>query len=206
MLDWKIIATVLVTLIALLVALGNHPAVKGFFAAVTERLPAIATEDNINRSVSFSAILDSKDPLLLDAKRNINITMNAVDISSSTGGANLTLKNKELRIIGYKGLVLVNGSNIEINGTFERFETSDLMFFVSDVIYSKGTFSSARIDDVVLKEYITASGGVAAVDGSEIKFFAGLRIENPLADFLFGEKLVITGRAKKIVIGSIIVS
>ena len=205
MIDWKIIATVLVTLLALLAALGNHPAVRGFFGSVAEKI-ALPAPDIVNRSVPFDITLDERDGLAFEAKRNVNITVNASEILSVTSDANLTIMNKELRVVGYRGLVLVNGSSIEINGTFERFETSDLTFFVRGSVYSRGTFRSARIDDVSLPSYSTNSSGTAVIDGSEIKFPGEMSIESPLADFAFNGGLEITGKAKKVTIGKIIIS
>jgi len=201
--DWKIIVTVLVTLVALLVALGNHPAVRDFFASVGERLPALGEED-VNRNVSFTVTLDEKEVIAASVKRKINITLNASELLAVTKDVNVNGTNKELRIVGYTGLLMINGSVFEINGSFDRFEVNDV-FVVRGPVYAKATFGNIVIDDLSLKEYNTNSSGMLIVGGSEIKFSA-IIIENPLGKFIFSEKLAITGLAKKIVIGRIVIS
>lgn len=200
--DWKIIVTVLVTLAALLVALGNHPAVKSFFAAVSEKLPAL--EESVNRNVSFSVTLDQREVLALATTRKINITANASELLATAKDVNVKGANKEMRVIGYTGFLVINGSAFEINGSFERFEVNDV-FVVRGPVHAKATFGNIVIEDLSLKEYNTNSSGTLIVGDSEIKFSA-IIIENPLGKFVFSEKLAITGLAKKIIIGRIVIS
>lgn len=201
-LDWKIIVTVLITLIALLVALGNHPAVKGFFAAVSERFPSLG-EESVNRNVSFTVTLDQRDVLALATTRKINITANASELLATAKDVNVNGTNKELRIVGYTGFLMVNGSVFGINGSFDRFEVNDV-FIVRGPVHAEGIFTELSAEDLSLREYKTNSSGLLIVEDNEIKFNE-IRIENPLGKFVFNGGLIIEGLAKKIVIGKIVI-
>ncbi len=200
--DWKIILTALITLGALLVALGNHPAVKEFFGAVGERLSGISAEEDVARNIAFNLTLDSREDLATETKRKINITIGGKEIFAVAKDANINTTNKEMRIRGYTGYVAISGNSFEINGSFERFEVSDVFVVMGDV-YSNGIFERAEIDDLALKELMTNSSGVLFVNDDELKFSEGLKIEYLIGRFVFYDRLTVEGLAKKIATGQI---
>lgn len=204
MFDWKILAAALVALLALVAALGSHPVVKGFFESVGQKIPAIGAEDFVPGNISFSVTAE-KEPFTAAPKKHVNITINAKTMSAAVKEAGINLTGKSVAIKGYSGFIAIENNSFELNGTLESFDTGDV-FIVRGDVYASGVYEKIEIESLSMKELMVHSGGVLIAENNEVKFSSRLRMENIIAKFVFSDKLLIEGLAKKISSGQIVIS
>ncbi|MBI4018173.1 MAG: hypothetical protein HY368_01045 [Candidatus Aenigmarchaeota archaeon] len=202
MLDWKVFAAAIVTLLALLATLGSHPAVKDFFASVGGGLPALGGEEFAAGNVSFS-LASEKESLAVQTIRPVNITVDAVLFHGTVKEASLNVTSKQVRIRNYKGSLSVAGNSLQLNGSLHSFEF-DGVFIVRGEVDASASYDKAEIEGLALRELSLNSSGVLVADGSEVKF-EQLRIENLLGTFTYTDKLAAQGVAKKITAGRIVI-
>jgi hypothetical protein len=204
--NWKLIATVIILLGIIAVALSMSPAVSDFFDKVFDRLSGFVPAKEPERNVSFILTADEYNDLKF-TNQNINIILNSDNFSAELSTGNITA-NKNISIIGTRISGYVSGKNIFFEGDFSRIETEGtLISFNTGSIKSNSTFNTLMIDNLKLDKFdmAMASGTIMFDNVMTTIGYKNISIESPLASFMFNSSLHVEGIASKIVAEGIVV-
>lgn len=194
-LDWKMIATIIITLGMLLFVLGNHPVVQGFFFSLKEKISV--PKDTVSRNVSFSILLDKRLEISFDAKGS-DMTIEPSSLSGIVAGTNFST-DKRIVIKNFVGNAAVNKS-ISLKGTFDSLQVEGFLF-VNSKIDASGV-AAITIGGLALDKLQLEGSGKIFVDGMETKLEnQKVVLESPKGGFVIGNETEIQGLAKRIFIG-----
>ncbi len=194
---WKILATIMITLIILAVLLSSNPQIAGFFSKIFGGFSdVIETEET--RNVQFSIFLGRYDKIAYDSSRMVNISINAKRFETKIANVDVNATGKDISITNYRGKIEINGKNITLDGRFEALLLPGVASFPSSTIAISTEFNTAKLDNFGPKELVMNTTGLLVVGSSENRFNGTIKIESALGTFNLGNNLTISGRAKKI--------
>lgn len=200
--DWKIFATLLITLGVLMAFFSFSPETSGFFSAVKDKF-SVPESDNMLRNVSFSLASNSYSPVTINSNRLINLTIASDGFSAAIRGGNITA-GKYVKIVGYKGKIDI-GKELKIDGTFERINSEGLSTYLpGSMIITSVKFINLTVDNMALQEMeIQEMNGTLSTDSISLSI-TGKRIilKDPSGSFTFSKDspnaLSISGKATSI--------
>jgi len=196
--NWKLIATVIILLAVIAVALSMHPAMSDFIDKVFKKLYGAAPAKEPVRNVSFILTSDEYNDLYFSG--NINIILDSDSFSAEMSSGNITTSEK-ITIVGTSISGHVTGKNIFFEGDFSKIETEGTsMSFNAGSIKANSTFNTLRIDNLKLDKFdmARASGTIMLDNAMTTIGYKNLSISYPLASFMFNNSLHVEGIANKI--------
>ncbi len=194
---WKILATIMITLIILAVLLSSNPQIAGFFSKIFGRFSdVIETEET--RNVQFSLFLDMYDKIAYDSSRPVNISMNPKRFETKIANVDVNGTGKDISITNYRGKIEIDKGNITLDGKFEAFLLPGTASFPGGAIAVTSEFNAAKLDNFGPKELVMNTTGLLTVGATENRFSGIIKIDSVLGTFTFGNNLTISGRVKKI--------
>jgi hypothetical protein len=194
---WKILATIMITLIILVVLLSSNPQIAGFFSKIFGGFSGVI-ETEETRNVQFSLFLDMYDKIAYDSSRPVNISINAKRFETKIANVDVNATGKYIAITNYRGKIEIDKGNITLDGKFEALLLPGTASFPSGAIAVTSEFNTAKLDNFGPKELMMNTTGLLVVGSSENKFNGTIKIDSVLGTFNFGDNLTISGKAKKI--------
>lgn len=195
MFNWKIVATIFITLGILVAFLSTSPQLGNFFDVLREKIYSIVPEQQVERNISFLLVTDAA-----------NITAQAKDVNIEVRTNNFTAQLKDVsinskgtvKILGFSGLLSVANRNLALDGSFKKVEVEDTTItFPQGTIKSQSTWESMVVDNLAMKELVVPKGKLT-VNNVETDSASEIRISSPLGKFEFDSQLQVTGKANKI--------
>ena len=194
---WKILATIMITLVILAVLLSSNPQVSNFFNSIFGRFSGVVETEEA-RNVQFELYLESYGKIEHESSRPVNISMNAERFETKIGEASINVTEKNVSITNYKGKIEINGKNITLDGKFESLLLPGFASFPGGAASVSAGFGSLQIGNIGPKQFAMNTSGLLRIGASESRFNGTINIASPLGTFSFGDNLTITGKARKI--------
>jgi len=195
MFNWKIVATIFITLGILVAFLSTSPQLGNFFDALREKLYSIVPEQKVERNISFSLAADATN--ISAQARDINIRLETNNFTAQLKDVSVSSKGR-IRILGFFGLLSINSRNLALDGSFKKVELEDTTLTLPQgTIKSQSAFASLAIDNLAMKELVVPKGKLT-VNNVETDSANEIRIFSPLGRFEVDSKLQVTGKANKI--------
>ncbi len=197
---WKILVTIMITLIILVVVLSTNPQIGAFFNGIFGRFGSVI-EPEIERDVQFTLALDSYDKIAYDSSRPVNITINVKKMETKVSDVALNISEKNISITNYRGKVEVNGTTMTLDGSFEAFLLPGAASFPRGTLITPVSFNDAKLENFGPKELVMNATGTLTVGASQNRFSGIISIDSSLGTFDFqGASARIDARAKHIAI------
>lgn len=197
--DWKIIATVIILLCIIAVAVSMHPSMSEFADKVFDKLSAFVPATEPERNVSFVLLSDEYVDLRF-TNQNINIIINNDNFYAELDSGNITTSNY-VSITGTSISGYVTGRDIFFEGEFSRISAEGIAItFKAGSIRANSTFSNLTIENLKLAELNipSASGTIMFGNSMTTIGFKNVTIISPMASFIFSSNLQTEGVANKI--------
>lgn len=206
LLDWKLIATVIILLGIIAVALSMHPAMSDFVDRVFERFFELTPATSPERNISF--ILSSDEYVDLNFKgQNINIVLKSDNFSAELSTGKIESSNN-VSITGAEVSGYVTGKNIFFEGDFSRIGLEGTTIsFDSGHIKANATFESLLIENLELAklELPMASGTIIFDDSMTSIAYKNVTITSLLASIRFNSQMHTEGIANKLSAENIVI-
>ncbi len=194
---WKILATVMITLVILAVLLSSNPEIARFFNSIFGRFSDVVETEEA-RNVQFTLHIDKYDKIAYDSSRPVNISLNAKRFETKISGVDVNGTGKGISITNYRGKIEIDNATIALDGRFDTLLLPGAASFPSGTIAVASDFNGVKLENFGPKEFIINTTGTLTVAGSENRFNGTISIDSLLGTFDFGDKLTIAGKAKKI--------
>lgn len=195
MFNWKIVATIFITLGILVIFLASSPQLGNFFESLKGKISDLTPEQQVDRNISF--LLDSETANITTPAKDVIIELTTDNFTAQLKDVNVNFRGKA-RILGFSGALAVNNKRLSLDGSFKKveLETTSLTF-PQGSLKSTLQFENLSVDNLALRELVVPKSrltinSVATDSDSEI------RISSPLGRFEFTSGLKATGKANKI--------
>ncbi len=196
--DWKIIATMLITLAIIIAVLSTQTDLAGFLDSIIGGLSAFSGGE-ASRNVSIDIITDYGN--FSSKIRGSDITATGDNFSMETDSATYRIP-ASVDIINFTGAASVSGKTLVLDGTFQAIKIGSVEVSVKSGKMTKSaiTFVNLTVYNLsVVKLNSKSASGSFASTGLEIKITSkGIDVVEPLGKFEFSDKLHITGTANRI--------
>lgn len=194
MFNWKIVATIFITLGILVVFLSSSPQLGNFFGSIKEKISNLLPEQSVDRNVSFT--LDTGLVDIGSEVKDVNIEFRTDNFSARVKDIDVN-SHGLVRILGFSGSLSVT-KQLSLDGSFRKVELEGTTFMLPQgSIKTEPTFETLAIDNLALKELIVTKGKIT-VNNVETDSDSEIRILSPLGRFTFDDRLRVVGKANKI--------
>ncbi len=195
MFNWKIAATIFVTLGILVVVLASSPQMGGFIDTLRGKVSDIVPEQNIARNISFSLISDEAN--VTGSAKDVNIEIRTDRFSAQLRDINLSSRGT-IRILGFSGFLSAD-KKMAIDGTFKKLELEGTTLSPSQgSVKSEASYDKLVIDGLAVKEIVVHRGKLT-INNATTDSQSEIILSHPMGRFEFDDdRLVIDGNANKI--------
>jgi len=195
MFNWKIVATIFITLGILVVFLATSPQLGNFFDSLKERIPNLLPEEQIDRNISFS--LNASVTNLAGEAKSVNIELRTDNFSAQLKDVIANSRGR-IRILGFSGSFSAENGSLVLDGSFKKVELEETTLTLPQgSLKSSSVFESLVIDNLAMKELVVPNGKLI-VNSVETYSSNEIRIFSPLGRFELEYGLRVIGRANKI--------
>ncbi len=195
MFNWKIVATLFITLGILVVVLASSPQMGGFIDTLKGKVSGIVPDNEVTSDVSFMLVSDATN--VTGKAREVNLELTTGNFSAQLKDINVSSKGT-VRVLGFSGSISV-GKTLSIDGIFKKIELEHTNIFPSQgSIKSESYYEKLIADNLEVKE-LTVQGGKLTVNNVTTSAESRIILSYPVGRFEFsGDKLVVSGKANKI--------
>jgi hypothetical protein len=189
--NWKIVLTASIILIAAFVLVARTPEVTGFFISIYDYV------DVKPANVSFSYSTEDYENLTLSSE-NSEIFITPINIELNIPGGNFTT-DRSVALSDFRGTITIRKNTAEFEGTIKKLATSDFSLnYDNQFITGRSTFDSLSVENTSMP-FLISKEGTMIVKGTTIDLSnEEVKITTLYGNFTFGSGLTINGRASKI--------
>ena len=196
----RIFVAIIIALAIIAVILSSNPQVSEFFSNIFGKFSFEQEEEK--RNIKFTLLLDSYEKISYISSRPVNISMSAKQFETTIGEAFVNVTEKDVSVTNYKGKIEINGSNVDLEGSFEGLLIPGIASFSGGNIGVLTEFNNLQLENFGPKKLSINTTGTLVIGSSESRFNGTINIDSAIGNFTFGDKLNMIGKAKKISIPS----